>query len=278
MQEVRIMPIGDIQLGAPGCDVERLRKHLRWGMDNDCYFLGIGDYTDRLRPSTRRILRAEASDRDDFQKMIDEKAETDLRMLLRILKPTRGRWLGLVSGHHLWEFGDGSTTDTRLANELETHYMGDAAAMSILRFKHKKANCVGYLRIDGKIWYHHGHGNARTLGGKLSKLIGISQTFFAHVYLQGHVHAKVHAKTPWIDTAVDRHGKVRWVSTSRIVATTGGFLKGYAMGTKNAHGYPAGSYVEKAMLPPVALGGILIMMRPRIIDGRVELDIGYQDG
>ena len=43
---------------------------------------------------------------------------------------------------------------------------------------------------------------------------------------------------------------------------TGGFTKGYAQGRLNLAGRPEGSYIEKGMLSPVALGTTLIKVRP----------------
>ncbi len=278
MQEVRILPIGDIHFGAVGCDLDRLRRHLRWGVKNDCYFIGMGDYLDVATPSNRRALKSISGDLyESMRQMMDEKMADQTDKLARILAPTKGRWLGLVSGHHLWEFEDGSTTDTRLATKLETTYMGDGAAMAVLHFTYKRKT-PGALHGYAKIWYHHGVGMGSTPTGRLSKLIGISKTFFAHIYLAGHSHAKVHDREPWIDVGVTPQGAVRWDSTNRIRATTGGFLKGYEMGSKNPHGYPAASYVERAAMPPTALGGVLLYVRPRIREGRIEIDLGYQDG
>jgi hypothetical protein len=274
MREVRILPIGDIHFGADGCDLDRLRRHLRWGVKNDCYFLGMGDYLDVASPSNRKAIKSISGDLyDSVREMMDEKMAESTDSLARILAPTKGRWLGLVSGHHLWEFEDGSTTDTRLASKLETAYMGDGAAMAILHFVYK-----GHIHGYAKIWYHHGVGFGRTPTGRLNRLIGISQTFFAHIYLAGHSHAKVHDREPWIDVGMTPQGNIRWESTNRIRATTGGFLKGYEVGTKNAHGYPAASYVEKGAMPPTALGGVLLYIRPRAKEGRIEIDLGYQDG
>ena len=41
-QEVRIVPIADIQYGAQGCDVDLLKKKVKWAMAEGAYFLGLG--------------------------------------------------------------------------------------------------------------------------------------------------------------------------------------------------------------------------------------------
>lgn len=269
MDEVRILPICDIQSGAKGADMERLARHVDWGVRNDCYFIGLGDYVDVASPSNRQTLSSIVL-YDSVRDMMDRMGEENLKELLEVLMPTKGRWLGLVSGHHLWPFQDGTTTDTRLAQALETPYMGDAAAMTILHFQRtsdKGKNLYG----AAKIWFHHGVGTSTR--GVPPKLYQIAETFFAHVYLCGHVHRKASDKRPFIDYEVSANGRIREVSVNRILAACGGFLKGYELGTVNAHGQPAGSYVEKAMLAPTALGGVLLYVRPKLYEGRIGIDL-----
>lgn len=271
MSEVRILPIGDIQFGAQGCDLERLKAHIDWGMQNDCYFLGMGDYLDVASPSNRRML-SQVTLYDSVREMMDNKMEDELKNLLRILLSTKGRWLGLVSGHHYWEFGDGTTTDTRLAQALDTKYMGDGAAVSILRFQYagKKGRKNAAL---AKIWYHHGVGSGQTAGAPLNRLEHIAKTFYADIYLMAHHHRKVSTKMPFIDYEAGPKGAITFTSRNRILACTGGFLKGYDLETKNPLGQPAAGYVEKAMLTPTALGGVMLSIRPRIRSGRVLVDV-----
>ncbi len=271
MNEVRILPIGDIQYGAQGCDLDRLKLHIDWGLRNDCYFIGMGDYLDVASPSNRRMLQG-VTLYDSVREMMDNKMEDELKSLLHILAPTRGKWLGLVSGHHLWEFGDGTTTDTRLAQALETKYMGDGAAVSILRFQYKGKKGRKNSGL-AKIWYHHGVGSGQTAGAPLNRLEHVAKTFYADVYLMAHQHRKVSTKLPFIDYEVGPRGAIQFITRNRILACTGGFLKGYEMGTKNPLGQPAAGYVEKGMLTPTALGGVMLFVRPRMRSGRVMVDV-----
>ena len=269
MKEVRIMPISDIQYGAQGCDVDRLKRHIKWGVDNDFYFIGLGDYLDVMSPSNRRKW-VEAGFYDSVKEAMDDKIGESLKELQRVLKPSIGRWLGMLTGHHMYEFGDGTTSDTRLASFLQTKFMGDGAAVSILQFKHPTAHLN---RALAKIWFHHGRGSSRIAGGSLRMLDYISNSFFADVYLMGHQHKKETAKKPWIDYDVGPNGEIHWRARNRVLATTGGFLKGYEMNTHDPKGLPAASYVEKAMLTPTALGGVTIYIRPKVVNGRVVMDI-----
>ena len=274
MKEVRIVPLGDIQYGASGCDVERLKRHIAWGVQQQCYFIGMGDYMDVASPSNRRKW-AEANLYDSVQDAMNQKIEDDLKKLQRILEPTKGRWLGLVTGHHVWDFQDGTTTDTRLAQFLGTRYMGDGAAVSILQFARDRPARDGPHRYlaSAKIWYHHGRGSARNAGSALLTLQYAARSFYADVYLMGHRHVKEITKLPFIDYDVTAKGTIRPFCRNRVLATTGGFLQGYEVGRKDPMGRPSAGYVEKAMLPPVALGGTVIYIRPRILRGQVSLDI-----
>ena len=271
MNEVRILPIGDIQYGAQGCDLDRLKAHVDWGMQNDCHFIGMGDYLDVASPSNRRML-SQVTLYDSVREMMDNKMEDELKELLRILGPTKGRWLGLVTGHHLWPFGDGTTTDTRLAQALDTKYMGDGAAVSILRFQYagKKGKKNSAL---AKIWYHHGVGSGQTAGAPLNRLEHVAKTFYADIYLMAHHHRKVSTKMPFIDYELGPRGAIQLINRNRILACTGGFLKGYEAGTTNPLGHPAAGYVEKAMLTPTALGGVMLSIRPRMRTGRILVDV-----
>ncbi len=271
MEEVRILPISDIHYGAQGCDVDRLARHIQWGVDNDCYFLGLGDGFDLASPSNRTRFAAGAF-YDVVRATMARQAERWQKELHEILAPSRGRWLGWASGHHYWPFEDGSTTDTRLAQFLETRYMGDSAAMTILHFKNvrdAKHTDHGYA----KIWYHHGVGGGKAVASPLTVLEPIVRTFDADVYLIGHHHKKVATKVPRLGVRVTANDRIEWDARNLIMASTGGFLKGYEMGTHDEGGLPSGSYVEKRMLPPVSLGGIMLYIRPRVIHGRVTIDL-----
>jgi len=72
-REVRIMPLGDIQYGAP-IDMERLKKYLKWAKQHDVWFLGMGDYLDVASPSNRKEMGGvRPRIYDSIRKAIDEK-------------------------------------------------------------------------------------------------------------------------------------------------------------------------------------------------------------
>lgn len=267
LQEIRILPICDIQFGAQGSDLDRLARHLKWGVDNDCYFLGLGDYVDVASPSNRQTLRSVLL-YDSVREMMDQMGEKHLKDMQDILAPTRGRWLGLLTGHHVWEFEDGTNTDSRLAQFLGCPYLGDGAAVLLLKLRDARGRHASYG--TAKIWAHHGVGSAQR--GVPPVLYNVAQRFLANAYLMGHQTRKAADKIPLINYEVTARGKIIESHTNRVLAVCGGFHRGYLVGQRGAHGLPKATYVEKGMMAPTALGGVMIWMRPKQANGRIVID------
>ncbi|KKL71956.1 hypothetical protein LCGC14_2089760, partial [marine sediment metagenome] len=193
MNEVRILPIGDVQYGAQGCDIDRLKRHIDWGMEHDCYFIGLGDYLDVASPSNRRMLQ-EVALYDSVREMMDNKMEDELAKLLCILKPTVGRWLGLVTGHHRWDYADGTNTDTRLAEYLETDYLG-TQGFSLLRVGEYNNRAPAQV----KMLTLHGQGGGGLLGASMNKLDKYRTPYPADIVLMGHYHVAAATKRTQFD-------------------------------------------------------------------------------
>jgi len=89
----------------------------------------------------------------------------------------------------------------------------------------------------------------------------------------GHQHAKPATQIPYVLTTVDADDNPIQHEIDRYLVGTGGFLKGYELGTKDPLGHPSGSYIEKAMLSPVTLGGPMLYIRPRFSKGMPDPSI-----
>jgi hypothetical protein len=250
---ISIMPLGDIQAGSPGTDWERLNKHVQWGVKHEVFWLGMGDYSDFLSPSNRRFLR-NAGLYDTANQLIDEWHRKHLDQLKEVLAPTRGMWMGIHQGHHYHEFEDGGTTDTELARFLDAPFLG-TAAVSRLMFKdtqHHVAECL--------IWSHHGEGGAQQ--NPFNRLFAVAPGFpQVNLFLQGHNTALGARRLDRI-LFYGRPGELRMRSSDQVFVLTGGFMRGYQQGSTFA-GRAQGSYVEKAMMRPTAIGGALITITPR---------------
>src|SRR3990167_7734205 len=176
-EQIQIMPIGDIQLGSPGTDIKRLREHVQWGIDHGVFWVGMGDYTDFLSPSNRRYLKNSGL-YDTANELIEKWHREHLEELKDILRPTKGKWIGLHEGHHYFEYGDGTTSDTELCRYLDAKFLGTCAATRIV-FKNKYRNGV-----ECWIWSHHGEGGGMSGVARLLKVApGFPQM---DIFIQGH--------------------------------------------------------------------------------------------
>ena len=260
LEEFQLMPVGDVQLGGGGVDINRFRKQMSWAIEQNkrqdappIRFIGMGDYIDIASPSNRAAIRG-ARLYDSVHAALDQAATKYEDEFLHEVAGTEGMWLGLHHGHHYFEHEDGTTSDTRIANRLGCAFLGTAAFTRLLFNRNQPraaCSCV--------IWSTHGAGGGIMPQSPLNKLYHIMHSFDADIYLIGHQTKKPVVKMPRL--YVNDRGQIR--TKTVVLAGTGGFSLGYEQGSRHYAGHrPEGSYVEKAMMSPVALGSILLKIRP----------------
>ena len=245
-----IMPLGDIQYGAEGVMMKQFRRDVEWGIEHGAYFIGMGDYVDVASPSNREKIKA-AGFYDSVTAALEDSAERHFDEFMHAIRGTEGRWLGLHEGHHFWEFNDGTTTDTRLAQALGAPFLG-TCALSRIRMKQSNGRS---LTMD--IWSHHGSGSGVLLTSPLNKLEKISGSFDADLFLINHFQRKGAVPKDWL--YVDRRGQLK--HKMKYLVATGGYMRGYTQGSKQGR-VARGSYVERGMLSPANLGGVKIFLTP----------------
>jgi hypothetical protein len=264
---IKIRPLGDIQWDGDTAHVayNHLKTYIEEGVADHSYFLGTGDYIDFASPSNRAALQR-AGLYDTAIEVIEGAALRCQTQLAMILNATRNQWLGLLSGHHLFQFRDGTTTDTRLAGFLGAPHLGDCA---YIRIPFLQGDKVGYVRV----WCHHGTGGS-TIQGVFRKLESAAAVFEAHVYVVGH--ATKRGAVPKARLVDCWHGdSFRLRHDEYWLVAAGGWLKGYREGNKHGE-VAAGDYVEKNMMTPVALGSAVIHVTPRWTDRGFEPTINVQ--
>lgn len=254
--EALIMPVGDIQWTGGDEDValEMLKKHITWGVEHGAYFIGMGDYIDTFSPSNRARLGGAAL-YDSALKALDADAKARVDELYRAaLAPSRGRWLGLLEGHHYHEFRDRTTSDQLLASMLDAPFLGTNAYV--------KLGLVtgGTSRGSAMIWAHHGTGSGSTAGAALNRLERVTKSFDADIFLMGHQHTKDAKPIDYIRPVYPQSGRPHLVHATKMLVVTGSFLKGYIVDRMDGP-VERGGYVEQKMLNPVALGGVLVKVR-----------------
>ncbi len=257
-QQMILMPIGDIHEGSPGWPQKKVVAHLKWGMDRGAIFLGMGDYFDFVSISQRTIMH---QFRDSTKEQLDDMMRSRIQSFLDLIKFTKGHWIGMLEGHHYWQFSGGLTSDQFLCAGLDCHFLGTSALVRIDQHipKHQEADCL--------IYCHHGMGAGRTLGGKLNRVEELLKIIEADIYLMAHVHTKI---SDPLDRQYISPDNIHHHRT-KLLARTGGFQRGYVSTSPRSLTKPAfdsrGTYIEKATMTPTSLGGLAIGIGYEKIEG-----------
>ncbi len=260
VSELVLCPLGDIQSGTPASDLDLLSRIVDDALKQNAYFIGMGDYVDVASPSNRKAW-SHMQHYDSFEDAMDNHMREEEKAVMEILRPTKGRWFGLLQGHHFWQFQDGTSTDQHLAEQLDTEHLGQCAMVRAW-FPNNQMFTT---------WAHHGQGGGATLGSPLTKMEKIAGWADADLILMGHHHKIMPADMPRMSVMGERGNPVL-VERKRKLVCTGSYLKGYMQGSSKG-GRPTGTYVEEAMLSPVSLGSPIIRITPVAHHGVQTFDI-----
>lgn len=255
-----IAPLGDIQWAGKNGPTAKdtLKEYLDRTMEMGAWYVGMGDYIDFLSPSNRQRLKAAAL-YDTAEDVIDDKAMELVHELYQgYLKPTRGRWLGMLHGHHYSMLKTGETTDQRLCQLLDTRFLGTSAFIRLqFGFWGSRYNVV--------LWAHHGCGGGMTAGAPLNKLQQAALGFDADIYIMGHTTKQPAVPLNRIKARWHGKGAPDLLHKKVLLVNSGGFAKGYVTRSKQGQ-VPMGGYVEQRMLNPAALGAPVIRIQPDVLD------------
>lgn len=252
----RVVFLGDFQWAGKkshGTALTQLKETIAEAMEQDSLFVGMGDYIDFLSPSNRQRLRAAAL-YDTAEDVIDEKAmELTHEIFEEALKPTVGRWLGLVEGHHFSQLKSGDTTDMRLASMLKTKFLGTCGVIRL--------NFVrGTAAMPVVLWVHHGHGNGQTSYyplARLEKFAADQET--VDVFAIGHTTKMGTILKNRMGYKWD-HGGYAYHRNVHLVGT-GGYSRAYVEGSMQGQ-VPRGGYAEQQMLGPAVIGSPTLIITP----------------
>ena len=259
-QPIVIAPVGDIQWQGPKGPTAKdtLRRHIDEALQQDAWFLGMGDYIDFLSPSNRTRLSGAAL-YDSAMDVIDDKA-MDLvhEVYQEFLRPTRGRWLGMLEGHHYHTLKTGETTDMRLCQLLGAPFLGTCAKVNLRIRMGGPADSGTHCHVT--LWAHHGVGNGQTPAAALNKL---KQEATHHegvdVFLMGHTTKAPVDRFPKLYTRWnDRSGPVELHRDVHLVST-GAFTLSRMQGARQGQ-VARGGYAEQKMLPPSSIGAPLVLL------------------
>ena len=259
---LKLAPFGDLQFGAEGCDVEKARRHIQFGIEHDWRFVGMGDYIDFASPSSRFKIET-AGAYEIVTNTLEDAAQAYIkRAYEEVFQGSEGRWFGIVEGHHFWPLRNGPHphTDYVLADQLKTEFLGTTGHLSIF---------IGDCPRPLVVHFTHGDRSSVTTTGTIAHLERLMRDWDFDILLVGHNCKKYGIPYDYMRTTVFKDtqpdGSWKWkshvVADTRIIAQTGGFMRGYIEGSHDGP-FIRGSYVERRMLPPIPTGGMLIEIRP----------------
>lgn len=176
-QEVKLVPLGDVHLGAPTCEVDKFLRTVDYIKESGSLVVLMGDLAECASKSSVGAGWVEQS--MSPQKQLDG--------LKQVLMPIASQVLVLLDGNHefrIWK-ETGLKFSKILADFLKVPYGGYSC---FIKLKVQKQNYI--------IHAQHGSSNAWYPHTKLTAAMRTAQHTDADVYLYGHVHELLSLKVP----------------------------------------------------------------------------------
>jgi predicted phosphodiesterase len=182
-EAVKIIPFGDIHIGAAGVNIPYLKNTIDWIKNTpNCYAIGMGDYCDCIDIKDKRF-DIKAIDKK-FIPNLDNIAMAQMEYITNILKPISKKILCMIPGNHEDKLRTRYSID--VMRELEkTLNINVGDYMSYLRLRFNKTQ---FHASPVTFWLHHGWFAGRKMGGKINQLSDVSSGYDADVYIAGHSH------------------------------------------------------------------------------------------
>ena len=256
-QEIRIIPIGDIHLGAAACDEDLLDRVIESVKDKNTYWIGLGDYCDFInRKDPRYSLSSEA----EWLHGVSDKAKAQKEYFLEKFRPIAHKCLAMLEGNHestilrhyerdiYSELVTGIKEAGKFAPEeqLAIGYYGWLRLVFERKTKNKKSPSKKII-----INLHHGFTGGKLAGGKALNMQRWLWNHDCDLAIFGHSHNT--AAQPEAVEKLDGNGN--WFTQIRKGAYGGTFLK-----TVNEGG--SSTYSEVKGYFPLPMKGVEIIIRP----------------
>ena len=257
--EITIAALGDLHLFNRGCALTKLTEDIATlRSQKKTIVLGMGDYADYIAPGDPRFDPTILPDNMKIEEL-GHLGEVYVKAVKKVLKPVSYKLLGLLFGNHEWQYmnrhsqrnlhGWLCTEMSHLAGHevpdldyscrIDVCFVRDPKAERpyVLTRKHPGGGTCETYRV--RIYAHHGHGAARTSGGKLNSLIAKMYEFDADVFFMAHAHEGQDQDKPVMGT--DKACQ-NLVEQRRVGVRTGAYLRTYAKnvtGWGEIKGFPA---------------------------------------
>ena len=259
----RLVPIGDVHLGAAACDESRLVEVVKGiAADDRAYWVGLGDYAEFINLQDRRFDSRTLAPWIEVDDLADL-AQAQRDRFLDITKLIAGQCLGLAEGNHeRWIYHKFERDiHSEIVNGVKQE-AGKAADFRLGLGYYGWLQLAFYFGSDKKggsaiinVNIHHGFVGGRLDGAKALNMQRWLWNHDADLVLFGHSHNAMTqiAQVEGIDRAGRHYEQVR----------RGGYC-GSFLRTINSDG-PC-TYSEEKGYMPLPVAGIEILLRP----GRVQ--------
>jgi UDP-2,3-diacylglucosamine pyrophosphatase LpxH len=252
-EEIILYGIGDVHWNSPGFAREKFQHDMN-EIREKCkkqrvYFILTGDIFESLSTSERDFFLSGKLHDSNGTRWEQEYAR-EIKQFAKECDFMIGRTIAVFGGNHYFQFGDGTTSDMALADELKAPYIGCSGyVILVLELPDKKSQVV-------KIFVHHGRSSGRKAGSTFNSLEDAACYFSdADILLHGHDHKAGAVHLPSLKCDMGMGGKWRIKDFDRILGRTGSYLKAYEPGKK--------SYAVDAMYRPSTLGCLELHLTPK---------------
>lgn len=268
LDEFRIIPIGDIHLGASACDEARLKRVIsRIATEDNTYWAGKGDFCDFINRSDKRFDITTLAKWLITSKNLTDISGAQSRRFIDYVAPIASKCLYLEEGNHersIYRHYERSVYSEIVAGVKRSAGWNDDYKLAlgyegflVLTFygSDKKEAAVTIT-----IYSHHGYGGGKKEGSKANNLQETLWTVNADIVLFGHSH---NTQTQVQEVIEVRGSKV--IERVRFGAYTGSFLKSF---TEDSD-----TYSRIAGYRAIPLGGVEIILQPRAKDYRDRIKL-----
>lgn len=255
---LRIVPLGDVHLGAAACDEKRFQKTINYIKDSGAYWIGMGDYCDFINRSDPRFNVSTIADWLVNKPALSDLSKAQATRFVEMVEPIADRCLTLLEGNHetaiakYYERSIYSDIVTGIKNiagipgdeQLGMGYYG----WILLRFyRSEDREAASTIKIN----LHHGFVGGKLAGAKALNMQRWLWTHDADLVLFGHSH-NTGTQGESVES-LDQAGNL--VNQVRKGAYCGTFLK-----SVNEDG-PA-TYSEVKGYFPLPMDGVEVILRP----------------
>ena len=246
-ESIKIIPFGDIHIGAAGVNKTYLKNTIDWIKKTDnCYAIGMGDYCDCIDIKDKRF-DIKSIDKT-FIKDLDNIASAQMQYVIDMLKPIEDKILCMIPGNHEDKLRTRYSVDVmKMMHDYLNTDVGDYMTYMRLKFNQKQTHAFPVT-----FWLHHGWFSGRKMGGKVNQLSDVSAGYEADVYIAGHSHDLFATTTEKISLPVRG---LEPIKTKKIFINSGTFLETTSNGSS--------SYSEQKAYSVAKIGTARLDIYPR---------------